>query len=79
MMEEQLSEEQIKEFRETFQMFDGEGKGTITAKELGVVMRQLGLNPAEEELQEMVKEVDEQGDGEINFQQFLAIMAHKMK
>ena len=48
-------------------MFDKDGDGTITAKELGVVMRQLGLNPTEEELLEMIKEVDENGDGEINF------------
>ena len=79
MGEEQLSEEQINECRETFKMFDKDGDGTITAKELGVVMRQLGLNPSEEELIEMIMEVDENGDGEINFQEFLSIMAHKMK
>ena len=60
-------------------MFDKDGDGTITAKELGVVMRQLGMNPSEEELNEMIKEVDEDGDGAINFQEFLSIMAHKMK
>ena len=78
-MEEQLTEEQINECRDTFKMFDKDGDGTITAKELGVVMRQLGLNPSEEELNDMIKEVDENGDGEINFSEFLAIMAHKMK
>ena len=38
MGEEQLSEEQINECRETFKMFDKDGDGTITAKELGVVI-----------------------------------------
>ncbi len=60
-------------------MFDNDGTGAITAKELGVVMRQLGLNPTEKELAEMIAEVDEKGEGEIDFQMFLAIMAHKMK
>lgn len=78
-MEDQLSEDQINECRETFKMFDKDGDGTISAKELGIVMRQLGLNPTEDELLEMIQEVDEDGNGEINFTEFLTIMAHKMK
>ena len=78
-MEDQLSEEQIQECKETFKMFDKDGDGTITAKELGIVMRQLGLNPTEDDLLEMIQEVDENGDGEINFMEFITIMAHKMK
>lgn len=58
-----LSEEQIGECRETFKIFDSDGDGEITAKELGVIMRQLGLNPSEEELIEMIQEVDENADG----------------
>ncbi len=38
-MQEQLNEDQIEQFRETFKMFDKDGDGTITAKELGIVMR----------------------------------------
>ena len=60
-------------------MFDKDGDGTITCKELGIVMRQLGLNPTEDELLEMIQEVDEDGNGEISFTEFLTIMAHKMK
>ena len=78
-MEDQLTEDQINECRESFKMFDKDGDGTITAKELGIVMRQLGLSPTDGELQEMIQEVDEDGNGEINFSEFLTIMAHKMK
>ncbi|TNV75245.1 hypothetical protein FGO68_gene10885 [Halteria grandinella] len=77
--EDQMSEAQINECRDKFKMFDSEGRGTITVRELGVVMRQLGVNPTDEELQEMIQEVDESGEGEITFQQFISIMAHKMK
>lgn len=34
-----LSEEQIAEFKEAFSLFDKDGDGTITTKELGTVMR----------------------------------------
>jgi calmodulin len=76
---EPITEEQINELRETFKMFDKSGDGQICAKELGTVMRQLGLSPTEDEIIEMILEVDEDGNGEINFEEFVTIMAHKMK
>ena len=42
-------------------MFDKDGDGTISCKELGVVMRSLGQNPTESELQEIINEVDVDG------------------
>ena len=53
--------------------------GTITTKELGTVMRSLGQNPTEAELQDMVNEVDADGNGTIDFPEFLNLMAKKMK
>ena len=49
------------EFKEAFQLFDKDGDGTISTKELGTVMRSLGQNPTEKELQDMVNEVDVDG------------------
>jgi calmodulin len=54
-------------------------QGTITTKELGTVMRSLGQNPTEAELQDMITEVDADGNGTIDFKEFLDLMAKKMK
>ncbi|CAI7733445.1 unnamed protein product [Closterium sp. NIES-54] len=51
----------------------------ITTKELGTVMRSLGQNPTEAELQDMINEVDADGNGTIDFPEFLNLMARKMK
>ena len=40
---EELSDEQIEEFREAFSVFDPENKGYIQSKELGNLLRNLGI------------------------------------
>lgn len=57
------------EFKEAFSLFDKDGDGTITTKELGTVMRSLGQNPTEAELQDMINEVDADGRQNISFSQ----------
>ena len=53
------------EFKEAFSLFDKDGDGTITTKEIGTVMRSLGQNPTEAELQDMINEVDTDGKWDI--------------
>jgi calmodulin len=43
-------------------LFDKDGDGTMTTKELGTVMRSFGLDPSQKELIEMVAEVDVDGN-----------------
>ena len=42
-------------------MFDRDGNGIITTRELGSVMRSLGFNPTDHELQVMINSVDYDG------------------
>ncbi|XP_045798393.1 calmodulin-2/4-like isoform X1 [Trifolium pratense] len=74
-----LREEQISEFLEDFSHLDKNGDGCITIEELGTAMRSLGENPTLEELQIMVNQVDTDGNGTIEFGEFLNFMARKMK
>ncbi|CAL9757584.1 unnamed protein product, partial [Musa acuminata subsp. burmannicoides] len=74
-----LTDEQIIEFQEAFCLFDKDGDGCITLEELGTVIKSLGQDPSEEELQEMIREVDSDGNGTIEFGEFLNLMARKVK
>ena len=73
------SEEQIAEFKEAFALFDKDGDGTITLDELRTVMQSLGQNPTENDLLDMIKEVDDDGNNEIDFNEFLFLMARNMQ
>ena len=42
-------------------------------------MRQLGNNPTDQELQDMVNEVDADGNGTLEFDEFCNLMARQMK
>ncbi|XP_039591274.1 troponin C, skeletal muscle-like [Polypterus senegalus] len=74
-----LSEEMIAEFKAAFDMFDSDGGGDISTKELGTVMKMLGQTPSREELDAIIEEVDEDGSGTIDFEEFLVMMVRQMK
>lgn len=79
MTEYGLTEEQVAEFKEAFMLFDKDSDGRITSSELGIVMRSLGQRPTETELRNMVTLVDTDGNGTIEFNEFLFMMSKKMK
>jgi calmodulin len=74
-----LTEEQVSEFKEAFDLFDKNGDGRIPTKELGTMMRSLGQNPSDSELQDMIDEVDADNTGTIDFTEFLTMIARETK
>merc|ERR1712205_209046 len=74
----QLSEEQLDEIREAFSLFDSDASGAIDVRELKAAMRALGFEVKNEELKKMVSDVDNDGNGTIEFVEFLGMMTGKM-
>ena len=72
-----LTADEIEELKDAFAFFDKDGDGTITIKEIGIVMKSLGFNPTEAELQDIVKCIDEDGNGQIEADEFISLMAYK--
>ena len=56
------------ERRQAFRIFDKDGNGYISRQELQIVMGNLGENLTDEEVDEMIKEADVDGDGRINYE-----------
>ena len=72
--EEYISEEQRKELQDVFDQFDKDKDGKISGLELGNAMMSMGQNPTEEEINEMMREVDLNQDGKIDFDEFMILM-----
>jgi len=64
-------------FKEAFMKFDVNKTGIISAAELKQVMASIGENMSTKELQDMIKEADSNGDGFIDYQEFVKIIKSK--
>merc|ERR1712159_218693 len=74
----QLSDEQIDEIREAFSLFDGDASGAIDVREPKAAMRALGFEVKNDELKKMITDIDNDGNGTIEFGEFLGMMTAKM-
>ena len=57
MAKAELSQEQVEELRQAFDMFDRDKGGSISTRELGYTMRAMGMNPTEAEILDLLCEV----------------------
>merc|ERR1719238_252491 len=73
-----LSDEEIEEIREAFNLFDTDGSGTIDPKELKSAMESLGFEAKNQTIYQMIGDIDKDGSGAIDFDEFLDMMTAKM-
>lgn len=73
-----MTEEEVAKLWEAFKVFDADGSGSISSEELGQVMRSLGQSPNETELRDMIKEVDVDLSGSIDFEEFKMLMVSQI-
>ncbi|KAK4431759.1 Calmodulin-like protein 3 [Sesamum alatum] len=64
------------DLKEAFDVFDGNKDGLITVEELGLVLSSLGFTEGKkmEDCKEMIRKVDMDGDGMVNFDEFKKMM-----
>mmetsp|Transcript_33294 Transcript_33294/g.88393 ORF Transcript_33294/g.88393 Transcript_33294/m.88393 type:complete len:149 (+) Transcript_33294:72-518(+) len=77
-MADQLIQEQLQEFEDTFNLFDADGDGKLSLRELGTMLNALGQNPSEESLRRMIQGFDHD-DCKVDFPDWLSLMARRIK
>jgi calmodulin len=65
------------ELKEAFKVFDKDGDGFVFSAELRFVMTNLGEMLTDEEVDEMIREADIDGDSSINYKEFVKMMMSK--
>ena len=71
-------ERELENYKAAFREHDEDGSGNISTEELCAVMKKLGDNPTENELLDLVNKFDEDGNGTIEFAEFLVMMTVKV-
>eukprot|EP00747_Dinoflagellata_sp_TGD_P087504 gnl/TRDRNA2_/TRDRNA2_163651_c0_seq1.p1 gnl/TRDRNA2_/TRDRNA2_163651_c0~~gnl/TRDRNA2_/TRDRNA2_163651_c0_seq1.p1 ORF type:complete len:652 (-),score=180.81 gnl/TRDRNA2_/TRDRNA2_163651_c0_seq1:14-1900(-) len=70
-----LTNAQIEDFQKTFEKFDSDGSGHISTGEVAEVLKSLGHEVDLAVVQLIVKEIDHDRSGEINFDEFCSMMS----
>ena len=67
-------EDQEDQLREAFMVFDKNGDGFLSSSELQYAMTSLGERLSSEELHGLMSEADLDGDGQLNYEEFINVM-----
>ena len=73
-----MSEDQVDEFKDVFELFDVSRSGYLTKDDLKQVCSQFGVRLATDDLDSMFKEADVLGKGKVGFPEFMSLMGKKM-
>jgi len=71
----ELSEEQLSTLQAAFDAIDTQKTGAIDSKAIGTILKDCGVRVSEEELEEIILEVDDDGSGLLEFEEFAQLAA----
>ena len=73
-----LTEDEVLEIKEAFDLFDTDHSGTIDTDELKQALGNLGIDAKNQTLQNMMNDIDKNQSGTIDFDVFIEMMTAKM-
>jgi Ca2+-binding EF-hand superfamily protein len=68
----------MRQFKEAFELFDTDQSGTIDGTELKFCMQALGFDPSPHEIKDMLQKIDQDGNGTVEFEEFVDLLSGKM-
>ncbi|XP_071540076.1 troponin C, isotype gamma-like [Panulirus ornatus] len=72
--DEEDDEAMYEELKEAFRLYDREGNGYITTSTLKEILKELDNKLTDEDLDGIVEEIDEDGSGTVDFDEFMEMM-----
>jgi len=63
-----MPSDDAEQMRQAFSMMDRDGSGKISAAELKQVMRSIGERLTDDDIDEIIRELDMDGDGEVDYE-----------
>ncbi|RNA38039.1 calmodulin [Brachionus plicatilis] len=76
-MSQRLNPTQLKELKDCFSVFDSDDSGSICVKELKKVCESLGIKVGDRQVNELMRLMDRDGSGSVDFKEFVNVMAEQ--
>ena len=73
-----LSEDEVQEIKEAFDLFDPEGHGFVNPRDLKSALDSLGVEAKNQTIYQMISDLEADGGGNINFEEFLHLMTSRV-
>ena len=78
-MFDNLPENKEKEYKIIFEKNDSNKDGNVNSLELANILRAININVSDEEIKQIIEEIDLEGNGEINYEDFVSIVNRREK
>ncbi|EFP09635.1 hypothetical protein GCK72_009769 [Caenorhabditis remanei] len=75
----EVSKQEVEKVFKIFQLMDDDGSGTISSSEVAKMLNELGIDVSPKVVQAVMRSSDVSGDGQIDFEEFLAAVTSKIK